>query len=235
MQPKILSIDSAGTLCSVACSGFCKETFLESKPGQKHTEILLGMIDEVLTEAGGSLKELDAVAFGSGPGAFTGLRVACGTAQGIGWALKKPLIAVPNLEAIAYTVFEPYATGSRLFVAVDARMSECYCQAFEKTADGLKSLNECCLQKPDTLLGDARELECTIFTGNGFSAYNIEIQPEDGIFRSDIGLADAQMLMKVALKYFEEKKTILPEHASPLYVRNHVAMTIEERLQLHRK
>lgn len=235
MQPKILSIDSAGTLCSVACSGFLKDTFLESEPGQKHTEILLGMIDNVLHEAGGSLKELDAVAFGSGPGAFTGLRVACGTAQGIGWALKKPLIAVPNLEAIAFTVFEPYAVGSKLFVAVDARMSECYCQAFEKTVDGLKPLSDCCLQKPETLLNDAKELGCTIFTGNGFAAYDIEIAPEIGIYRSDIGLANAQMLMKVALKLFEENKTILPEQASPLYVRNHVAMTIEERMQLNRK
>lgn len=235
MQPKILSIDSAGTLCSVACSGFHKDTFLESEPGQKHTEILLGMIDKVLREAGGSLNELDAVAFGSGPGAFTGLRVACGTAQGIGWALKKPLIAVPNLEAIAHTVFEPYAVGSKLFVAVDARMSECYCQAFEKTEEGLKPISECILQKPDTLLEDAKNLGCTLFAGNGFAAYDIDIKPEDGIYRSDIGLANAQMLIKVALQLFEEKKTILPEQASPLYVRNHVAMTIEERRQLHQK
>lgn len=235
MQPKILSIDSAGTLCSVACTGFHKDTFLESKPEQKHTEILLGMIDDALREAGGSLKELDAVAFGSGPGAFTGLRVACGTAQGIGWALKKPLIAVPNLEAIAYTVFEPYAIGSKLFVAVDARMNECYCQAFEKTDEGLKALSECTLQKPETLLEEAKELGCTLFAGNGFAAYDIGIKPEDGIYRSDIGLANAQMLMKVALRFFGDNQTILPEHASPLYVRNHVAMTIEERRQLHQK
>ena len=87
MASALLCLESSGNLCSVAVTGFDHEAYLQSEPGQKHTEVILGMIRGCLTAAGGSREGLQGIAFGSGPGAFTGLRVACGLAQGLGWAL----------------------------------------------------------------------------------------------------------------------------------------------------
>ena len=90
MASALLCLESSGNLCSVAVTGFDREAYLQSEPGQKHTEVILGMIRGCLTAAGGSREGLQGIAFGSGPGAFTGLRVACGLAQGLGWALNFP-------------------------------------------------------------------------------------------------------------------------------------------------
>ena len=79
------------------------------------------MIRGCLTAAGGSREGLQGIAFGSGPGAFTGLRVACGLAQGLGWALNIPLIPVNTLLALAYIHHETLEEGSRLLAAIDAR------------------------------------------------------------------------------------------------------------------
>ena len=86
MASALLCLESSGNLCSVAVTGFDREAYLQSEPGQKHTKVILGMIRGCLTAAGGSREGLQGIAFGSGPGAFTGLRVACGLAQGLGWA-----------------------------------------------------------------------------------------------------------------------------------------------------
>ena len=102
MAGALLCLESSGNLCSVAVTGFDREAYLQSEPGQKHTEVILGMIRGCLTAAGGSREGLQGIAFGSGPGAFTGLRVACGLAQGLGWALNIPLIPVNTLLALAY-------------------------------------------------------------------------------------------------------------------------------------
>ena len=102
MASALLCLESSGNLCSVAVTGFDREAYLQSEPGQKHTEVILGMIRGCLTAAGGSREGLQGIAFGSGPGAFTGLRVACGLAQGLGWALNIPLIPVNTLLALAY-------------------------------------------------------------------------------------------------------------------------------------
>lgn len=90
MASALLCLESSGNLCSVAVTGFDREAYLQSEPGQKHTKVILGMIRGCLTAAGGSREGLQGIAFGSGPGAFTGLRVACGLAQGLGWAAQYP-------------------------------------------------------------------------------------------------------------------------------------------------
>ena len=121
MASALLCLESSGNLCSVAVTGFDREAYLQSEPGQKHTKVILGMIRGCLTAAGGSREGLQGIAFGSGPGAFTGLRVACGLAQGLGWALNIPLIPVNTLLALAYIHHETLEEGSRLLSAIDAR------------------------------------------------------------------------------------------------------------------
>ena len=90
------------------------------------------MIEALLAKADITFAELDAVAFGSGPGSFTGVRIACALAQGIAFAHGKLVVPVSTLAAVAYT----YAAGSQIWVANDARMNEVYCAGFTKNVNG---------------------------------------------------------------------------------------------------
>ena len=84
------------------------------------------MIDALLADAGTPLSALDAIAFGAGPGSFTGLRIACGVAQGLGLAIDRPLIAVDSLSSIAWASGQP-----QVIACLDARMGEVYCAAYQ--------------------------------------------------------------------------------------------------------
>lgn len=227
---KLLSIESSGTLCSVAVCGFAKDTFIISQPGQKHTSVILGMIRNSLEEASGSLEQLDAIVFGSGPGAFTGLRVACGMAQGLGWASDKKLIAVNNLLALAYAQINVLEEGQSILAATDARMHECYTAVLTKQNNKLAVSIPSFLSTPDNIISVAQKSNCTALCGNAFSAYSINI-PESLKLLSTKD-ANAKMLLHPALLDFKENKLLTPEQAGPLYVRNHVAQTIEERNKL---
>lgn len=227
---KLLSIESAGTLCSVAVAGFGKDTFISSEPGQKHTSVVLGMIRNALQEASGSLELLDAITFGAGPGAFTGLRVACGMAQGLGWALDKKLIPVNNLLALAYRQINTLGEKDSVLVSTDARMHECYTAVFTKRGDRLIESVPAFLSAPEDLVRHAEETHCSALCGNAFAAYPVEIPSALRLLSTED--ANAEMLMVPALIDYREHKLITPEQAGPLYVRNHVAQTIEERKKL---
>ena len=105
--------------------------------GNKHAERVLGLVAEVLEEAGLEKRAIGVVGFGAGPGSFTGLRVACGVAQGLAWALEVPVVALSNLEALAeHTLAEkPLAPGKRVAAVNDARMNECYAAIYEVPAE----------------------------------------------------------------------------------------------------
>ena len=229
MASALLCLESSGNLCSVAVSGFDREAYLQSEPGQKHTEVILGMIRESLAAAGGTRERLQGIAFGSGPGAFTGLRVACGLAQGLGWALNIPLIPVNTLLALAYVHHETLEEGARLLAAIDARMHECYCAVFRYENHAFKEVTAPAICKPSELLAIADDNCAEFLCGNAFRIYADEIgetAPKKLLSTDNV---NAQMIVPLAQKYFAENKTVNAAEASPLYVRDHVAMTIEER------
>lgn len=99
--PTLLALDTATPVSSAAVTGEGLSVQKIDESGAGHSESLIGEVDAVLREAGVSLSDCDAVVFGAGPGAFTGLRVACGVAQGLAWAKEKPIVAASNLEALA--------------------------------------------------------------------------------------------------------------------------------------
>ncbi|TVQ92598.1 MAG: tRNA (adenosine(37)-N6)-threonylcarbamoyltransferase complex dimerization subunit type 1 TsaB [Chromatiaceae bacterium] len=122
---KLLAIDTAGTACSAAllCAGRLTER-VEVAP-RRHGELLLGMMDELLQAAGISLTALDALAFGRGPGAFTGVRIASAVAQGAAFGAGLPVIGVSNLAALAQAAWQRWG-ARRIAAALDARMGEVY-------------------------------------------------------------------------------------------------------------
>ncbi len=227
---KLLAIESAGTLCSVAVVGFDQDIFLSSQPNQKHTSVILGMIRSALESASGSLESLDAIVFGAGPGAFTGLRVACGMAQGLGWALNKKLISVNNLSALAYSQLDKLEDGQRLLVSTDARMHECYTAVYAKEGYRIIEKLSPFLSSPQDLITWTEKNGCTCLCGNAFRLYDVMIPPSCRLLSTED--ANAQILLAPARIDFVEHKFITPEQASPLYVRNHVAQTIEERKKI---
>lgn len=140
---KILALDASSEACSVALyqNGRPVAERYEVVPRQ-HTQKLLPQVDAVLSEAALTLGEVDAIAFGEGPGAFTGVRIATATAQGLAQAANKPLIGVSTLAALAWLALAEQAAGQRVMALLDARMQEYYFCAFERTETGIKPISE---------------------------------------------------------------------------------------------
>lgn len=225
---KLLAIDSVGTLCSAAVYASGNTTFAHSQPEQKHTSVIFKLIRTALKEAESSIEEMDAFVFGAGPGAFTGIRVSCGIAQGFGWALDKKLVPVSNLEALAYSQLDKLQEGKTVLIATDARMHECYTACYRLQEERLEEVVSPSLQKPETLVQLAQNYNCRAVYGNAFSAYSIELPQQIKLLGTEE--SNALMLIAPALQAYKKGLTVSAEKAAPLYVRNHVADTIEERM-----
>jgi tRNA threonylcarbamoyladenosine biosynthesis protein TsaB len=130
----LLALDTATERCSVAAriDGRWIERSIDTPRG--HAELVLTMVDEVLKEGGVHLADLAGIAYGRGPGAFTGVRIAIGVVQGLAFGAQLPTAGVSNLAAVAQQVAEQ---GRRILVCMDARMNEVYWGYFERDADGL--------------------------------------------------------------------------------------------------
>jgi len=131
---RILALDTSTEACSVALllDGELRMRFQLTE--RSHAELVLPMVEELLGEARVTLVDLDGLAFGRGPGAFTGLRIACGVVQGLALGADLPVAPVSSLAAVAEQV--PVAAGEIVLVCNDARMGEVYWGVFQRGADG---------------------------------------------------------------------------------------------------
>lgn len=236
--PLFLALDTAQEDCAAALLRDGKLLAVRCEHvGNRHAECVLGLIDAVLAEAGETKANLSAVAFGAGPGSFTGLRVACGVAQGLAWALRLPVLAVSNLEAAALLAAREkgLAPGERIFVANDARMNECYAALYEvcdpATGRYFTRLTEPALLKPEAVPAAAREGGAKLVAGSApvqfpevFDATRlegIELYPRTASAPEEIALLGEAM--------FRRGEAVEPQAAAPIYVRNRVALTMAER------
>lgn len=210
--------------CALWCDGEVTER--QCPPGISHSETLLPLVRELLTAAGLKVAQLDAIAFGVGPGAFTGLRVACGAAQGLAVAGDIPLIPLSSLETMAAT-----AGAERVLALLDARMGEVYTGAYQRQASGrYELLGDIRVSTPaDVVLPAERGwLAC----GNGPAAYPALLQrlDEAGIAVQSGILPSAAMLVRLAAERAARRAWINAADAAPLYIRDKVAKTVAERL-----
>jgi tRNA threonylcarbamoyladenosine biosynthesis protein TsaB len=134
---RILALDTATENCSAALLINGRLNARERLLERGHAEHILPMIDELLAESGVSLASLDAVAFGRGPGAFTGVRLAASVTQGLAFGAGVPVVAVSDLAALAQRALEEDATIARVLVCMDARMHEVYWACFERAPGDL--------------------------------------------------------------------------------------------------
>jgi tRNA threonylcarbamoyladenosine biosynthesis protein TsaB len=133
----LLAIDTATENCSAALLAGERLIEREAEIERGHAERILGMVDEVLAEAAQSLASLDAIAFGRGPGAFTGVRLAAAVTQGLAFGAGLPVVPISDLRAVAQRVFDNVPAARTVLVCNDARMKEVYWGSFGRGAEGV--------------------------------------------------------------------------------------------------
>lgn len=241
----ILALETSTTTCSVALlseqgSNVTVVTRqLEGTAG--HAANLLPMVSALLAECGVERSALSAVAFGQGPGAFTGIRVACGVAQGMGLALQIPLIPIGALPAVAAQAAERLPQHL-ILAALDARMDEAYFAAYvDDVAHGLVILQPPVLLPAGQLsafiaqrlpLWQSRspDVRGVCYVGEGWGLQGATTNLPLGCVPDDLAARPtAQSVAILALRDWRAGQTVLPEHAAPLYLRDRVAFTVAER------
>lgn len=229
MPPTVLALDTATEICSVAVLADDRLVERFEVVGQRHSERILPMVDAVLAEAGLILTDVDFFAFGSGPGSFTGLRIACGIAQGLAYGTDKPVVAVGNLRALAARALGERAAG-RVLVAIDARMHEAYCAIYRNDAC-VTELRAPSLERPDSLAQLASSEQVGLVAGNALTEFASD-WPESAPWQALPAVrASAADVARLARIDAERGLAVPPAQAMPVYVRDHVALTIEERRQ----
>ncbi len=223
---KILALETSTEFCSIALSINEHIHDKEILAGNRHSEMLLPMIQELLTEVGLTLHQLDGIAFGAGPGSFTGLRIACGVAQGLAYALDLPVVGINTLEAAAQSV-----KAQKIIVALDARMGEIYHAAYDKATDQswqIISPPTLCLPQHAPLCDGKEWQGC----GSGFDLYHEILSTRYGNNLQTIYYAirpRAKEIAQLALLQFCNGQTTDATKASPIYIRNKVALKENER------
>ncbi|MDG1643984.1 tRNA (adenosine(37)-N6)-threonylcarbamoyltransferase complex dimerization subunit type 1 TsaB [Klebsiella huaxiensis] len=222
---QILAIDTATEACSAALwnDGTLSAHF-EICP-REHTQRILPLVQDVLNESGIMLTELDALAFGRGPGSFTGVRIGIGIAQGLALGAELPMIGVSTLATMAQGAWRK--TGAtRVLAAIDARMGEVYWAEYQRDEQGVWHGEESeAVLKPEVVSERLQQLEGQWATvGTGWQAWP-DMANDSGLTLTDgeIQLPEAQDMLPLACHLLTVGKTVAVEHAEPVYLRNEVA------------
>ena len=221
----ILALDTSTEHCSVALLHDGKLTFREALAGQKHSELILAMIDAVLVASGLELAHLHGIAFGAGPGSFTGLRIACGVAQGLAFGTGLPVVPVGTLLALAEAAGAP-----RVVTCLDARMGEIYHAAYQRNGTGWSEtvMPNVCKADAAPALEGGNWVGC----GSAFEVYGDALATRyHGQLASVQSLAfpHARDVAQLALPVFAAGHGVPAEQALPLYVRDKVARKMHEQ------
>ena len=217
---RLLAIDTATERCSVALRLDARVIERTSEQPRGHADLVLPMVESVLQEGGVKLSELDGIAYGRGPGAFTGVRIGVGVVQGLAFGAGLKTVGVSNLAAVAQQVAQP---GDRVLVCMDARMEQVYWSSFVRDpASGLvTSLAPERVDAPDAVPdGDYSTL-----AGTGFKAYG-RLQSRlatAGRIVHESTLPRASDIALLAEAEFLAGRAKPASEAEPVYVRDQVA------------
>jgi tRNA threonylcarbamoyladenosine biosynthesis protein TsaB len=222
---RLLALDTATECCSAAMLIEGRLLTREAELARGHAERILPMIDELLAEAAIRLREAGAIAFGRGPGSFTGVRLAASIAQGLAFAAGLGVVAISDLAALAQRVLDEDSSVTRVLVCNDARMKEVYWGCFERNGEGLAQAygNER-VGPPDTVRLPPSWASAA-GVGRGFAAYPA-LRTLKGIAvrdRSDQLLPRATEVVRLAVPEVSAGRLLAPEAAVPVYLRDDVA------------
>jgi tRNA threonylcarbamoyladenosine biosynthesis protein TsaB len=217
---KIVAIDTSSIACSVAIllDGDIKS--IDRKLPLQQAQSILPMIDELLTQYKVDLKQLDALAFGCGPGSFTGVRIATSVIQGLGFALNLPIIPISSLAALAQATYQNLG-WKKLLVGVDARIQEVYWGEYMVNAEGMMILvNKERVVKPSELVfPDSNDW---YGVGDAWEMYRNQINYHPLAIDST-RLPMASGILQLACVKYLRQEWVSAADALPVYLRDNVA------------
>jgi len=225
MLMNILALDTSTEFLSLALQFKGQLYVRHLHAGQSHSQRILPLLRGLLDEAGAGMRDLQGIAFGAGPGSFTGLRIGCGVAQGLAFGAGLPVVGVSTLMALAE------ASGqARVIACLDARMGEVYHAAYERAGSGWKTVMAPGLYKPDAV--PAVDGDGWSGAGSGWAAYGDVLAAQYGQ-QLGLVLADASpqalAMLRLAEPEFAAGRGVPAAEAAPVYVRNRVALKTSER------
>jgi len=225
-MPKILCIETATEVCSVAISSQGKLLALEENhDGNAHASQLHNLVHKVLDSAGITLQDLDAVAVSKGPGSYTGLRVGVSTAKGYCYALGIPLIAINTLESLlrGQVLGEREQTTTSLYVPMlDARRMEVYCAVFDSHANMIRQTEAKIID--ETSFAGLLENNEVYFLGNGAAKCKSMITLPNAKFLDNV-LCSAKGMVDAAFEAFQAKQFEDTAYFEPFYLKDFVGTT----------
>jgi len=226
---KLLAVETATEACSaaLAINGVITERYTVA--GNTHTKLILPMIDGLMSAAGLAPGDLDGLAFGCGPGSFTGVRIATGVIQGIAFGLDVPVVPVSTLRAIAQDYFDEQDSDVA-FVAMDARMGEIFWGVYQRNNQGFAELigNEAVTPAAEIVFPDL----CGVGIGSAWGVYRNELMTrlEGRISHYETDhLPRARAIARLGELGFRDGAAVPVELAMPVYLRDKVAKKESER------
>lgn len=222
----LVAIETSTDLASVALLYHNDLSVLTATGSATHSFSILPMIQQLLRAADVTLAACDAIAFGAGPGSFTGVRTACGVAQGLAFGADIPVVAINTLEAMALACHE--ATGAqRVLPVLDARMGEVYWAQYD-FSNGLAITLAPSLSAPAMVVPSGPVTAC----GNGVNVLSTQATNSDLLHdaRADI-MPNAAQIAELARRALKSGLQVHARDAQPIYLRNQVALTTAERVQ----
>ena len=231
MHRALLAIETATESCSAALGvGDLVIERSEIAP-RRHAELILPMIESLLAEAGLRRRDIAGVAVGRGPGAFTGVRLAISIAQGLALGLDLPVVPVSSLAALALDAPSDHAADAAILAVIDARMGEIYAGAFRRSADGLvEAIGPESVGRAENLVLPVRASWSVV--GSGWDAYRealLSRLPASPRFADGARFPQARAILRLARRQFDDGAGLAPELALPVYLRDKVALTLDEQ------
>lgn len=216
----LLALDTATEACSVALLHEGRLFTRYDVIPRLHAQRLLPMVQDVLAEAGTALSAVDAIAFGRGPGAFTGVRIAIGVVQGLAFALDRPVLPVSNLAAIAQRAYREHG-AEQVAAAIDARMDEVYwgCYRLEEGEMRLSGLEA--VLPPEQVTWPRGEEGTWFGAGTGWG-YAPRMPVAPSAFDAQL-LPAAEDVLRLALPAWARGEAVPADQAQPVYLRDKVA------------
>lgn len=227
---KLLAIDTATEACSAALLIDGRISTRYEVAPRAHARLILPMCEALLDEAGIGVRDLNALAYGRGPGAFTGVRIAAGIIQGVAYASDLPVVPVSTLATIASETMERYGC-SRVISVIDARMEEVYWGCYEKHADGSLELNGAeHVGKPENV---DRLVGADWFgAGSGWQAWGEQLAEATGLDEAHYDatlLPGAEYVVRLAERELAHGAPVSAAQALPVYLRDNVARKQADR------
>lgn len=221
----ILALETSSELASCALLRGDVVLSRSSSGVRTHSQSILPMVQELLAEAGVTLADCDAIAYGSGPGSFTGVRTACGIAQGLAFGASLPVVPVVTLDAMALACQQAHG-AQQVLTVLDARMGEVYWAQYD-LSDGVNTVVPPVLNAPAGVAPQGDVSAC----GNGFAAYAEALAGLSCAAGADAAIMPhAVQIAQLARVAFAAGHFVSAAEAQPLYLRNKIAYTSAERL-----